>query len=31
MKEQALVEMRQTFTPEMAFLAYIPFCKLAGG
>ncbi|PRD24903.1 UNVERIFIED_CONTAM: Wdr81 [Trichonephila clavipes] len=31
LKEQALVEMRQTFTPEMAFLAYIPFCKLAGG
>ncbi|KAG8198047.1 hypothetical protein JTE90_001881 [Oedothorax gibbosus] len=31
MKEEALLEMRQTFTPEMAFLAYIPFCKLAGG
>ncbi|GFY55894.1 WD repeat-containing protein 81 [Trichonephila inaurata madagascariensis] len=31
LKEQALVEMRQTFTPEMAFLAYVPFCKLAGG
>ncbi|KAF8785971.1 WD repeat-containing protein 81-like [Argiope bruennichi] len=31
LKHQALTEMRQTFTPEMAFLSYIPFCKLAGG
>ncbi|KFM78641.1 WD repeat-containing protein 81, partial [Stegodyphus mimosarum] len=31
LKEQALEEMRQTFSPEMAFLAYIPFSKLAGG
>ncbi|GIY32237.1 WD repeat-containing protein 81 [Caerostris extrusa] len=27
----ALIEMRQTFTSEMAFLSYIAFCKLAGG
>lgn len=31
LKQQALEEMRQTFTPEVAFLTYIPFCKLTGG
>ena len=24
-------ELKDTFTPELAHLAYIPFCKLAGG
>ena len=24
-------QLRDTFTPELAHLAYIPFCRLAGG
>ena len=26
-----MVELQQTFTAELAHLAYIPFCRLAGG
>ncbi|CDI97412.1 wd40 repeat [Echinococcus multilocularis] len=26
-----LTELRATFTPEMAYIAYIPLCRLAGG
>jgi hypothetical protein len=30
-KDLILQELRETFTPELAHTAYIPFCKLAGG
>jgi len=30
-REQILAELRETFTPQLAHAAYIPFCKLAGG
>ena len=30
-QEKIFHELLETFTPEMAHTAYIPFCKLAGG
>ncbi|XP_022246523.1 WD repeat-containing protein 81-like isoform X1 [Limulus polyphemus] len=30
-RAKALEEIKQVFTPELAYLSYIPFCKLAGG
>lgn len=30
-KEKIYQELLETFTPELAHSAYIPFCKLAGG
>ena len=29
-KDMILCELKESFTPELAYLAYVPFCKQAG-